>query len=847
MSFASAAKNMRKFFQRPPSTTFVANDSSLSTTPTIRPLTRGMLKHPEVRKVLIRYALFILLAFTPVVFAAVALSFSDPTNAGKTAIYLVTFSVTFTAIGYGGWKSYRQILHATEPPSPPRAQQPSRPALTRVGSAVDAFNSEQRYYTHMQHAGSGQTLPGGSNDFNDGRVLSLTPYNPPMTQPHADYGAQYVPPVNMPRPHMLMDMPLPPPRMPEPAFHGHSQPQEPMAVFVPLNGGDNSVPHSYAREPVPNPPRFNIQPPSPPSGYALPRRLSASASNAEGLRRSEDAESPYDDDDSAQLYSFDKVRVNKDDTSRRMSRRSSHRHSVGSIPTMERNAQSQYTEDYSAPPTPNAAVFNTRNLNMPQGSIMQPQRPMLVAADQISATHGSSSDLPLHVVNDVAPALRRPSPPNHGLPPSPPNQGLPPRPDMNLSQVNDGYVEQWLDSSTQPDYHPSMRRIGRGMSTQSLAASSVDLVIPEKFAAPEAGKIVKTTTKVPPKGRSIYGERGLIEESNNNQSDATIDHLVSDMMASSVSNIGQGMAATPMPAPRPTLKSAGTFGNDAAAIYGGSSEEFANKGKAPFRGDAFGPSTGLEQTPVPAARDLVGLNEPLLDSLTSLATVGYKGKGKVADEWQQQSGNPFAVPAGVSQAQNPAANEHLIDMADSQQGRNGAGAADSRYFSAVSLPQPPHQAPNAMNTFHEHEEENDDFLDDDDSDDDSVAKPMSPVIPNAANNQVGDSDKWKTNSINFSNMAAELAKALTQPNGPHESLISGTPDLRRDSVSIDIHYPDISPMQAQHVTAPFVQRAEVRGRPTLPKQGWQNNPGSHMSLSPVGEYGDPDHTTFNLK
>ncbi|KAJ2874091.1 hypothetical protein GGH93_002682 [Coemansia aciculifera] len=841
MPFAFNTKSMRQLFQRPPPTTLVTNDSTLSTTPTIRPITRGMLKHPEVRKILIRFALFVLLAFTPVIFSAIALSFSDPSNAGKTAIYMVTFSVSFIAVGYGGWKSYRQILQATEPPAPSRVQQPSRPTPVRVSSAVDAFNSEQRYYTHMQHAGSGQTLAGGSNDFNDGRVLSLTPYNPP-----ADYSAPYAPPVNMPQPHMpqphmLMDMPLP--RKPEAAYHG--QPQQASAVFVPLNGGGDAAPQSYPREPVPNPPPFNIQPPSPPLRYGMPRRLSASASHAEGLRKSEDAESPYDDDDSAQLYSFDKVRVNKDDASRRVSRRSSHRHSVGSIPAAEWNAESQYAGDYSVPTTSNGAAFNIREANMPQGSIMQAQRPMLVAADQLSVIHGSSSDLPLQqVTDDIAPAARRPSPPH---------QGLPPRPDINLSQVNDGYVEQWLDTSTQPDYHPSMRRIGRGMSTQSLATSSIDLVIPEKFAAPEASKIVKTTIKAPSKsqGRSIYGERGLIEDSKNNQSDATIDHLVSDMMASSVSNIGQGMGAAPMPAPRPTLKSAGTFGNNAAVIFSDSNEVSASKStnKALPRGDAASSSTGLDQTPVPTARDLVGLDEPLLESsdlsLKNSALTGYQSEAKMADEWRQKSSNPFAVPAGTNQAQSQ--NNHLINMTDGKQDHNGAGAADSRYFSAVSLPQPPHQAPTAMNTFLEHEEEEDDFLDDDDSDDGFGSKQQSPTGPNAADKHVEDPNKWKTNSINFSNMAAELAKALTQPNGPHESLMSGTPGLSRDSVSIEVHTPDISPMHAQQVTAPFAQRAVVHGRPTKPKQGWQNNPGSHMSLSPVGEYGDPDYTTLNLK
>ncbi|KAJ2461020.1 hypothetical protein GGF42_000463 [Coemansia sp. RSA 2424] len=777
-------KSLRRFFQRPPSAV-VVNNSSLSATPTIRPLTRDMLQNPEVRKVLLRLALFTLLAFTPVIFAAIALSFSEPSNAGKTAIYMVTFAVTFTAIGYGGWKSYRQILQATEPPSPPRMQQPHVPTPVRVSSAVDAFSNEQRYYTHMQHTGSTQTLADGSGDMNDGRVLSLTPYIPTMPQP----------PVSMPQPHMLMDMPNP--RLPEPAYHGYGQPKQNAPTFAPLHGGDNA-PRSLALAPAPAPPRLNVEPPSSSPRYGMPRRLSASASHAEGLRKSEDAESPYDDDDSAQLYSFDKVRVNKDDAPRRLSRRSSHRHSVGSLPVAEWSGQNQYAGDITAPTTSTSVAFNIHNESMPQGSTMQAQRPMLIAADQLSVSHGSSSDLPLPPASDMVPAPRRPSPPH---------QELPPRPDINLSQVNDGYVDKWLESSTQPEYHPNMRRIGLGMSTQSLATSSIDLVIPDKFAAPEASKITKTSVKTQQQnsqGRSIYGERGLLEESKNNQSSATIDHLVSDMMASSVSNVGQGMGAAPMPAPRPTLQPAGTFGNSESIIKASKSQV------------APGLSTSLEQTPVPAARDLVGLREPLLES-----------------------SNPFAASAG-------AATGNLIDLPGSKQDYSGNGAADSRYFSAVSLPHPPHQPAAAMNMFHE-EEEGDDFLDDD-SDDGFVSKLHSPATPNEHNFNANGSKKQKTVSINFNNMAAELAKALTQPNGPHESLMSGPQGRSRDSVSIEIHTPELSsPMHAEQVTTSFAQRAVVHGRPAQPSQGWQNNARSHMSMSPTGEYGDPDHTTLDLK
>ncbi|KAJ2745080.1 hypothetical protein GGI20_002454 [Coemansia sp. BCRC 34301] len=800
-------------YDRRPQAAAVANDSAWSATPTIRPLNMAMLKHPEVRRVLIRLALFTILAFTPVIFAAIALSFSEPSNAGKTAIYMVTFTITFSAIGYGGWKSYRQILQATEPSAPPRIQHPHIPTPVRVSSAVDAFSSEQRYYMHGQHAGSAQTLADGSGDNTDGRVLSLTPYNPPMPQPPASYSTPYAPPVSMPQPHVPMDMPNP--RVPEPAYHGYGQPQQNAPTYVPLNGGDNA-PRSLALATAPPPPRHNAGPPSsPPSRFGLPRRLSASASHAEGLRKSEDAESPYDDDDSAQLYSFDKVRVSKDNNPRRLSRRSSHRHSVGSIPATEWNAQSQHAGDNSAPTTSTSVAFNIHNDSRIQGAIMQAQRPMLVAADQLSVSQGSSSDLPLLPANEVAPAPRRPSPPN---------QALPPRPDINLSQVNDGYVETWLESSTQPEYHPNMRRIGLGMSTQSLAASSIDLIIPEKFAAPEASKITKTVAKAQQssQGRSIYGERGLLEDSNNNQSNATIDHLVSDMMASSVSNVvGQGMSAAPMPAPRPTLKSAGTFGNEDLASK-------ANKSQALSRSDG----ASSERTPVSTTRDLVGPDGPLPESSYQKEA---STKAKAEDGWRRQSNNPFAAAIG-------AASGNLVNLPSDH---GGNGAADSRYFSAVSLPHPPHQPAAAMNTFHE-EEEGDDFLDDD-SDDGFVSKVQSPAAPNEPGSNADGTKKQKTVSINFNSMAAELAKALTQPNGPHESLLSGPLARSHDSVSIEILTPELgSPMHAEQVTTSFAQRAVVHGRHLQPHQDRQNAM-SFVSMSPTAEYGDPDHTTLNLK
>ncbi|KAJ2488127.1 hypothetical protein EV174_000089 [Coemansia sp. RSA 2320] len=818
-------RNFRQIFKRPA----VANDSEFSTTPTLRPLNKDMLKLPEVRRILIRFCVFVFLAFTPLIFAAVALSFSSPTGAGRTAIYLVTITVAFVAIGYGGWKSYTHILHATEPSSSgPHAaylhQQHSRPVATRVNSAVDAFSSEQRYYTNEGQAESSQTLA-GHNDGSDGRVLSLTPYNPPMPEPPAGYGAPQMAMPAAPQVHPLMNMPYP--RIPEPAYQGSSQPQHHnVPVFVPLNGGNDDT-HARAPPPAQNR-RFTIEDPMSPQRNAMSRRSSAGVTTTEGPHRSEDAESPYDDDDSAQLYSFDKVKVTQDD-SVRPSRRSSHRHSAGSVPNSEWNAQSQYSSDlYQATPSTMAA-FNPRSDNPQMRSVvMQAQRPMLVSADQLSVSHGSSSDLSVHLA--TGPSASNAAPDSTHI--APPKRDLPPRPDVP-SQADEGYVEKWLESSTQPNYHPAMRRIGQGMSSPSLATSSIDLMIPEKFAAPDAGKIVKTAPMPPTQnlGRSIYGEQAMLESGS--KSNATIDHLVGDMLASAFSTNGHGLGAAPMPAPRPKLQQAGTFGSDTTNIDGISN----NKGKTAVkmngdaelhRDDMTGASSASEQTPVPTAKELADLDRPLLESsdlsLKRATLADYqntiKTKNEMSGDWKQQTSAQFAGQQWAQSAANTSA-----------QTQDQSGS-DSRYFSAVSLPQPPHQAAKAMDTFQENDE--DDFLDEDDSDDGFVSKMHSPMDLKAPEAPADDT-KWRTNSINFSNMAAELARALTQPNGPHESLLSLPPRPSCDSGSIEVFTPEISPMHVQQVTSSHAQRAVVHGRQPNSEHALPGNARSRFSMSPVDE------------
>ncbi|KAJ2112728.1 hypothetical protein GGH17_006444 [Coemansia sp. RSA 788] len=106
--------------------------------------------------------------------------------------------------------------------------------------------------------------------------------------------------------------------------------------------------------------------------------------------------------------------------------------------------------------------------------------------------------------------------------------------------------------------------------------------------------------------------------------------------------------------------------------------------------------------------------------------------------------------------------------------------------------------------------DNDDFLD---SDSDNMSSKA--VSPRA----LQEENKWMPPSMNLENIAAHIAEALRQPDGPRNTLH----ELRvvndagnRDASPISVHTPDISPRRAEHVTSSPSQRAVVHSRPTPP-------------------------------
>ncbi|KAJ1733082.1 hypothetical protein LPJ61_001728 [Coemansia biformis] len=106
-----------------------------------------------------------------------------------------------------------------------------------------------------------------------------------------------------------------------------------------------------------------------------------------------------------------------------------------------------------------------------------------------------------------------------------------------------------------------------------------------------------------------------------------------------------------------------------------------------------------------------------------------------------------------------------------------------------------------------------DFLD---SDSDAMSsRGVSPAAKQRPDVNSEGTGKWKPASVNFDNIAAHIALALNQPNGPqgtrgglHVANVSSS----RDSVSIEVCTPDLTPRRAEQATTPPAQRAVVHTR-----------------------------------
>ncbi|KAJ2161793.1 hypothetical protein GGF46_001215 [Coemansia sp. RSA 552] len=111
----------------------------------------------------------------------------------------------------------------------------------------------------------------------------------------------------------------------------------------------------------------------------------------------------------------------------------------------------------------------------------------------------------------------------------------------------------------------------------------------------------------------------------------------------------------------------------------------------------------------------------------------------------------------------------------------------------------------------------------------------------------GSGDKWKPASVNFENIAAHIAQALNQSDGLGSTLSDVRTDSRpidRDSVSIEMRTPDISPRRAEQRMTPPAQRAVVHTRPPAPPTTYEI-----PSMSSSGSFDDDtlDSTRSNRR
>ncbi|KAJ2337856.1 hypothetical protein GGF43_007014, partial [Coemansia sp. RSA 2618] len=255
---------------------------------------------------------------------------------------MVTLVVALISIGFSGWMSYRRLCKAIDGGG---AQEEPIVEVNMVGVATEAFSASQQHYNHNSNYGNDSGSPSGAHiiDMNSYGSGGNIPPVPPLPGNIPSFMGSHA---------SQMDMPLPP----VPAAY----PPAPPAAGVP---------------PAPLLPMSDLLMPA-------PVHYHSNESHVYGVRRSVDAESD-NNDEAAQLYSFETIKVNPD--------RSQAQNLNQSTSAM------QY-------PTPNENAA---------ASTAQAHRPALISAELLP--HDSASDIRLSAF------------------PSKPN--------------NDAYVENWVNTA----------------------------------------------------------------------------------------------------------------------------------------------------------------------------------------------------------------------------------------------------------------------------------------------------------------------------------------------------------------------------------------------------------------
>ncbi|KAJ1801478.1 hypothetical protein LPJ59_000239 [Coemansia sp. RSA 2399] len=104
---------------------------------------KSHMQDPRVRKHIFYFLGLTVLSFLPMIFAAIALSFSTPSTGAKVAVYLTTLAIAFVSIGYSAYVTRKKIMIMLGMRNESRV---SIAEVNIVSTVTEAFAPEQRQY-----------------------------------------------------------------------------------------------------------------------------------------------------------------------------------------------------------------------------------------------------------------------------------------------------------------------------------------------------------------------------------------------------------------------------------------------------------------------------------------------------------------------------------------------------------------------------------------------------------------------------------------------------------------------------------------------------------------------------
>ncbi|KAI8319709.1 hypothetical protein GQ54DRAFT_306067 [Martensiomyces pterosporus] len=691
---------------------------------------------------------------------------------------------------------------------------------------MDAFNTRQRWYLNRRSIAS-PTLVSRSHDIPaDSTLVPRSPARQPLFSPVPSAGedSQHGSAMSLPEVERL-----PPLQIPQLAHFKTTRSRENSPTFMPLKHADEDGGPSAAGRCTATTFHASMARSSSFQHSVVADRYSASVSCVDGLRKSLETESIFDDDDdSVQLLTFDKVKVHSA-CSLNEAKLSSRKQSGIGVCTQARVPRRQQPCMHSHIYTAADHDAFVSYICQQNAGVRQAQRPLLISAEQLSASlaftnntatiatssssfSGSTSMSPCNITSVIS---QFPEPPSRILKCSRLSQG----------PGEDDYIEKWLKSTAQVKYHPALRGVGQNMPPISFVMSSTELVVPDKFRHPGTGIIAFSESKPNKRGvgRSIYGERGIIEsESNTN---LPVDYLMSELLNSAQSHY-PGVLGSSAHAVWPLLSSAvcPIHCCGVGSVPNGVSVDVM----VARLNHAIDISDVSSWDSSPDVADMAGLDEPLLESsdlcLRRATLVSYQKRASEESREYQQRQQPNG-PSFVAERSTSSSLACCVSK-DSEKCANSGGGCDtidSRYFSAVSLPRTHDPAARCLDPCMEvDEDENGVYFDrgyneaeldmghlDTESDGDASGFSLSSRLSQA------------NAGVNLDNLALQLSKILltsprssrdAQEDAPHS-------ESQRDSVSIGIHTPTLD--------AHYVEQEEsaVASSAAIPQHGAPSSKG----------------------